>query len=78
MPPLQRDPPMLGDVVKDQGQFRAAIFARGLGRLANIRGPRRGSDKKRALEDLLTIRDAATEESTRMGALLAIGAQQIA
>ena len=72
MPPPHHDPSNLGDVVKDQGKFRDAIFARGLGRLANIRGPRRGSDKKRALEDLLTIRDAATEETTRMGALLAM------
>ena len=42
------------------------------GSLARIRGPRRGSDKKRAFEDLFTIRDAATEETTRMGALLAM------
>ena len=72
MPPPLRDASKLGAVVNDTGQYRAEIFARGLGRLAHIRGPRRGSDKKRAFEDLLTIRDAATEESTRMGALLAM------
>ena len=72
MPPPQRDPSKLGNVVKDQGKFRAAIFARGLGRLANIRGPRRGEDKKRAFEDLLAIRDAATDETARMGTLLAM------
>ena len=72
MPPPPRDPSKLGDVVNYNGEYRAEIFARGLGSLARIRGPRRGSDKKRAFEDLLTIRDAATEESTRMGALLAM------
>jgi hypothetical protein len=35
-------------------------------------GPRRGDDKKRAFEDLVAIRDAATEETTRMGALQAM------
>ena len=72
MPPPLRDASKLGAVVNRHGQYRAEIFARGLGRLAHIEGPRRGSDKKRAFEDLLTIRDAATEESTRMGALLAM------
>ena len=72
MPPPPRYPSKLGDVVNYNGEHRAEIFARGLGSLARIRGPRRGSDKKRAFEDLLTIRDAATEESTRMGALLAM------
>ena len=72
MPPPPRDPSKLGDVVNYNGEYRAEIYARGLGSLARIRGPRRGSDKKRAFEDLLTIRDAATEESTRMCALLAM------
>ena len=69
MPPPPRDPSKLGDVVYHNGEYRAEIFARGLGSLARIRCPRRGSVKKRALEDLLTIRDAAKEESTRMCAL---------
>jgi len=72
MPPPPRDPSKLGDVVNYNGEYRAEIYARGLGSLARIRGPRRGSDKKRAFEDLLTIRDAAKEESTRMCALLAM------
>ena len=72
MPPPPRGPSKLGDVVNYNGEYRAEIFARGLGSLARIRGPRRGSDKKRAFEDLRTIRDAATEESTRMGALMAM------
>ena len=49
MPPPPRDPSNLGDVVYHNGEYRAEIFARGLGSLARIRRPRRGSDKKRAL-----------------------------
>ena len=66
------DPSKLGAVVDRQGHYRAEIFARGPGSLAHIQGPRRGGDKKRAFEDLLAIRDAAAEETTRLGALQAM------
>ena len=72
MPPPLRDPSEFGDVVNNQGRSRAEIFAWALGSLAHIRGPHRGGDKKRAFEDLLAIRDAAAEETTKMGALQAM------
>ena len=64
--------PKLGDVVNEQGRYRAVLYARALGSAAHIRGPGRGGDKKRAFEDLLAIRDAAADETTRMGALQAM------
>ena len=67
-----RDPSKLGDVADHQGQYHAQLYARALGSAANIRGPPRRRDKKRAFEDLLAIRDAAADETTRMGALLAM------
>ena len=59
----------LGSVVHCQGQHRAQIH---FGSDGYIRGPRRGADKKRALEDLLAIRAAAADHTTRMGALQAM------
>ena len=57
MPPHLRDPFKLGAVVNYDGQYRAEIFARGLGNLAHIQGPRRGDDEKREFKDLIAIRD---------------------
>ena len=71
MPPPPRSLPNLGKVINEQGSFRADVFARDLGSTAHIRGPRRGS-QKRAFEDLLIIRAAAAEHTTRMGALQAM------
>ena len=66
MPPPPRNPSELGNVVNYQGQHRAEIH---LGGGKHIRGPRRGDSKNRAFEDLLAIRAAAAEHTTRMGAL---------
>ena len=71
MPPPPRSLTNLGKVINEQGSFRADAFARDLGSAAHIRGPRRGS-QKRAFEDLLIIRAAAAEHTTRMGALQAM------
>jgi hypothetical protein len=69
MPPPLRDPSQLGVVVNYQGQYRAEIYLKGS---THIRGPRRGDSKKRAFEDLLAIRAAASGETTRMGAIQAM------
>ena len=65
MPP-KRSPAELGIVANESGAYRARIY---LSR--NIHGPCRGS-QKRAFEDLMIIRAAAAEHTTRMGALQAM------
>ena len=62
----KRGPAELGVVANESGAYRAAVY---LSR--NVYGPRRGS-QKRAFEDLLIIRAAAAEHTTRMGALQAM------
>ena len=63
---LKRSPAELGIVANESGAHRARIY---LSR--NIHGPCRGS-QKRAFEDLMIIRAAAAEHTTRMGALQAM------
>ena len=72
MPPKQRPPTELGKVVNYRGQYRAEVNTRNLGQAINIKGPRRGQNKKRASEDLASIRAAAHEKTTRMGFLQAM------
>ena len=72
MPPPVRDPSDLGNVVNNQGDYRAELFIRELGSAKQIRGPRRGQDKKRAFEDLVAIRNAAVDQPTRLAALQAM------
>ena len=72
MPPKQRPPTELGKVVNYRGQYRAEVNTRNLGQAINIKGPRRGQNKKRASEDLASIRAAACEQTTRMGSLQAM------
>ena len=71
MSPKKRNAYELGVVVSLSGAFRADISIREGENIRHIRGPRRGS-QKRAFEDLLTIRAAAAEHTTRIGALQAM------
>ena len=72
MPLAGRNPADLGNVVNKEGSFRAQLTTRDMGGAMQISGPRRGGDKKQAFGDLLAIRSAAADHTTRMGALQAM------
>ena len=65
MPPPLRHPSKLGAVVTTRGSIVLKSICKALRTSGD---PAVANDKKRAFEDLLAIRDAAAEETTRMGA----------
>ena len=71
MPRTKTHPSQLGKVVNTDGKFCARVLPRDVGQARDFTGPRH-DDGQDATDDLLAIRAAGAEHTTRVGALEAM------